>query len=111
MLLAQNVNSKTFCETQNLAQQQISEDELSFETSELYHHNDAEIPISHVFFNIIPKPSNSNTSNEQNRELYLELIKSKTHLQFNLSFSQASAFIRYSSAFEQIYLKTACFRL
>jgi hypothetical protein len=91
--------------------QNFEENELSFETNEDYNFLMGILPSAHVFFNIIPEVPGTFSSNAKTKDFNFELITSKTKIIFNLSFHQISSFSRYCSAFIQIYLRTACFRL
>jgi hypothetical protein len=69
------------------------------------------LPSAQVFFNIVPEAPVAFSFNAKDKDSNSELITSKTKRIFNLSFHQISSFSRYCSAFIQIYLRTACFRL
>jgi hypothetical protein len=91
--------------------QNFEEDELSFEANDDYNYLMGILPSAHVFFNIVPEAPVTFSSNAKTKDSNFELITSKTKIIFNLSFHQISSFSRYCSAFIQIYLRTACFRL
>jgi hypothetical protein len=110
-LFGLQVHSEPNCLEINLSAQNVVEDELSFEPSKDYNYLKGILPSSQVFFNIVPVAPYSFSANEKTKDSIGELIPSKTKIIFNLSFHQDSVFSRYCSAFIQIYLRTACFRL
>ena len=91
--------------------QNFGEDELSFEANDDYNYLMGILPSAQVFFNIVPEAPVAFSFNAKDKDSNSELITSKTKRIFNLSFHQISSFSRYCSAFIQIYLRTACFRL
>jgi hypothetical protein len=111
LLFAQKVH----CGLNNIdsafAGQNERDDVLSFETYEFFHYNTGDLPSAQVFFNIIPEAYSSTFANNKMKNSGIELFHSKTKINQNLSFHQASVFTRYCSALVQIYLKTECFRL
>jgi hypothetical protein len=110
-LLGLRVHYEPNCLERNITTQNIGGNELSFETNEGYNYLTGILPSAHVFFNIVPETPSSLSTSEKIKDTFGKLITSKTKIIFNLSFHQDSVFNRYSSAFIQIYLKTACFRL
>jgi len=91
--------------------QNIEEDELSFEANDDYNYLMGILPAAHVFFNIVPEAPVTFSYNAKTKDSNNELFTSKTKIIFKLSFHPISSFSRYCSAFIQIYLRTACFRL
>lgn len=110
-LFVQQVHSEPNCLYRNFSDQNAGEEELRFETNEGYNYLMGILPSAQVFFNIVPETPVSFFSNSKTKGSIGELIPSKTKIIFNLSFHQVSFFSRYCSAFIQIYLRTACFRL
>jgi hypothetical protein len=110
-LFVQNVYSEPNCPERNFSVQNVEEDELSFEVNDDYNYLTGILPSAHVFFNIVPEAPVTFYSNAKTKVSNFELITSKTKIIFNSSFHQISFFSRYCSAFIQIYLRTACFRL
>jgi len=106
---------KVYCEHNNAEQPSACQNErgdvLSFETNEFFHYNPGDLPSAQVFFNIIPEASSSSLSNNKTKDSGFKLFNSNTKINHKLSIHQDSVFSRYCSAFVQIYLKTACFRL
>jgi hypothetical protein len=88
----------------------VEEDELSFEANDDYNYLMGILPSAHVLFNIVPEASVTFSFNIKTKDSNFEFT-SKAKLIFNLSFHPISSFSRYCSAFIQIYLRTACFRL
>jgi hypothetical protein len=95
----------------NFSIENIGKDELSFEANEDYMYLKGILPSAQVFFNIVPETPVAFSPEVKIKDSNSELITSKTKILFNLSFHQISFFSRYCSAFIQIYLRTACFRL
>lgn len=110
-LHGQQVHCQHNCLERNSTSQNVGENELSFETNKDYNYLRGILPTAQVFFNIVPETHFSITTSEKTKDSMGKLIPSKTKIIFNLSLNQNSVFSRYSSAFIQIYLKTACFRL
>ena len=110
-LFVQNVYSEPNCLERNFSIQNVKNDELSFESNEDYKYLKGILPSAYVFFNIVPEAPFTITSEVKIKDSNFELFTSKTKILFNLSFHQISSFSRYCSAFIQIYLRTACFRL
>jgi hypothetical protein len=110
-LFVQNVYGEPNFPEQNFSVQSIGEDELSFEANGNYLNFKGILPSTQVFFNIVPQVPVTFSSNAKSKDSNFELITSKTKIIFNPSFHQISSFSRYCSAFIQIYLRTACFRL
>jgi hypothetical protein len=95
----------------NFSIENIAEDELSFEANEYYMYLKGILPSAHVFFNIVPEAPVTFSPEVKIKNTNSEFTTSKTKILFNVSFYQISFFSRYCSAFIQIYLRTACFRL
>lgn len=91
--------------------QNVGEDKLSFEANDDYNYLMGILPSAHVFFNIVPEVPVTFSFNAKTKDSKFELFTSKSKLSFYLSFNPNSSFSRYCSAFIQIYLRTACFRL
>lgn len=110
-LFVQNVYGEPNFPERNFSVQNVGEDELSLEANEDYIYLKGILPSVQVFFNIVPEAPVTFSFNAKTKYLINELISSKTKIIFNPSFHQISSFSRYCSAFIQIYLRTACFRL
>jgi len=110
-LIVQNVHGEPVCHERNLSVQNVGEDELSFEANEDYMYLKGILPSAQVFFNIVPEAPVTFSPKVKIKNTNSEITTSKTKILFNLSFHQISFFSRYCSAFIQIYLRTACFRL
>lgn len=110
-LFVQNVYSEPNLPERNFSFQSVGEDESSFEANEDYIYLKGILPSTQVFFNIVPQAPVSFSSNAKTKDVISELFTSRTKIFFNPSFHQISSFSRYCSAFIQIYLRTACFRL
>lgn len=111
LLFAQKVYCEHINEEQSSSSQYRCEDELSFKTTEFFYYNLGDLPTSPIFFNNICRTANPLSANDKTRDLFTELFHSKAKVNLNLTFHQHSNFNRYSSVFQPIYLKTACFRL
>jgi hypothetical protein len=110
-LLGHQVHCEHSCSKSDSNTQNVGGNELSFETNKDYNYLMGILPTAQVFFNIVPETHFSITTSEKTKDTLGKLIPSKTKIFFNHSLHQNSVFSRYSSAFIQIYLKTACFRL
>ncbi len=110
-LFVQQVRSEPNCLKQNITVQSFGDDELSFEKNEDYNYLLGILPSAQVFFNVVPEAPVSFSSNAKTKDSFGVFLQLKTKTIFNQSFHQVSVFSRYSSAFIQIYLRTACFRL
>lgn len=111
LLLARYAICGTGYGKQSLPQQQISEDELSFEQTDFYYHNEGDIPAPQIFFNSFPSINNLFPSSEKARKTVHNLYYSQIQIIYKLSHIQASIFSWHSSALIHLFLKTACFRL
>jgi hypothetical protein len=111
LLFAQKVHCGLINTDSAFAGQNERDDVLSFETYEFFHYNTGDLPSAQVFFNIIPEAYSSTLANNKMKNSGIKLFHSKTKINQNLSFQQASVFTRYCSVLVQIYLKTECFRL
>lgn len=107
----QNVHCESNFPEQNFSVQIVGEDELSFEANDDYNYLRGILPSAHVLFNIVPEAPVTFSFNAKTKDSNFELFTSKSKLSFYLSFHPNSSFSRYCSAFIQIYLRTACFRL
>jgi len=107
----QNGYSEPNCVERNISIQNVGENELSFEANEYYMYLKGILPSAQVFFNIVPEAPVTFSPKVKIKNTNSEITKKKTKILFNLSFHQISFFSRYCSAFIQIYLRTACFRL
>jgi hypothetical protein len=96
---------------ENLSVQNIGDDELSFESNDNFNFLLGILPSTPVYFNIVPEDPVTYSYNSKSREFVRLLIHSRTKNTSDLSFYQYSFFSRYCSVFQQIYLRTACFRL
>ncbi len=110
-LFIQNVHCESNFLERNFSIQNVGEDEISFEANEDYNYLMGILPCAQVLFNIVPEAQFSFSSNAKTKDSNIKLIPSKTKIIFNHSFHQISSFSRYCSAFIQIYLRTASFRL
>ena len=95
----------------NISVQNIGDDELSFESNDNFNFLLGILPSTPVYFNIVPEDPVSFSYNSKSREFVRLLMHSRTKNTSDLSFYQYSFFSRYCSVFQQIYLRTACFRL
>lgn len=104
-----------YCEhnngAQNFSSKNFGGDELSFKTTEFFFYNLGDLPSAQIFFSNTGRTSNLSPENQKSRDFFIELFNSKTKVNLNLALQIGSIFSRYSSAFQQIYLNIACFRL
>jgi len=111
LFFAQNVHCGQNNPLLNLSTQSTLDNELSFESDEIYIYVIGEPPSVQVVFNVVHVTSTLFSNSEKIKALKWKTTPSTAKINLNLSIHQASVFTRYSSAFMQIYLKTACFRL
>jgi hypothetical protein len=111
LLFTQQLHSEPNCCERRFAVQHFEEDQLSFETCEDYKYLMGILPSAEVYFNIIQEAFSANLVNKKIKDSSGELIPLKTKIILNHSFLPNLVFSRYCSAFIQIYLRTACFRL
>lgn len=111
LFFAQKVHCEQNKMDQHFSYQNTREVESHFETNEFTWYNYGELPIAQVFFNLIPETSSSSPANIKTKVLGIELFHSTTKINLSLLIHHKSVFSRYCSAFIQIFLKTACFRL
>lgn len=95
----------------NISVQNIGDDELSFESNDNFNFLLGILPSTPVYFNIVPYDPVSFSYNSKSREFVSLLINSRKKNTSDLSFHQYSFFSRYCSVFQEIFLRTACFRL
>lgn len=95
----------------NISVQNIGDDELSFESNDNFNFLLGILPSTPVYFNIVPEDPVSFSYNSKSKEFVRLLIHTRTKNTSDLSFYQYSFFSRYCSVFQQIYMRTACFRL
>jgi hypothetical protein len=111
IFFAQNVYCKQSNALQKLSFQSSLTNELSFESNKFHIDVVGEPPTGQVVSNVVPVTSTLFSNSEKLKALNWKITTSSAKINLNLSIHQTSVFTRYSSAFMQIYLKTACFRL
>ena len=81
------------------------------EPREDYKHLMGILPTEEVFFNVIQEAFSINLVHKKIKEPSEELIPLKAKKVFNYSYLSQRGYSRYCSAFIQIFLRTACFRI
>ncbi len=100
------INKEHFFAAQNFA-----DEKTTFTSAENFLYNQGEIPSAQVVFNSSVSSSNSLTDKLKIKALRAQYFHSLSKVNTSFFIPQGAVFSRYSSAFQQIFLKTACFRL
>lgn len=84
---------------------------LSYEINLDYLYLTGMLPSAQVYFNIVPEAQVSSPVFPKPKVQFTRPVPPKIKIIHNLTFQQISLFSRHCSAFVQIYLRSACFRL
>ena len=111
LLFVQQLLKDSNCCEQQFATGHLKDNRTSFEPREDYKHLMGILPTEEVFFNVIQEAFSINLVHKKIKEPSEELIPLKAKKVFNYSYLSHRGYSRYCSAFIQIFLRTACFRI
>lgn len=111
LMFANQLLKDSNCCEQQFATGQLKHNQASFGSREDYKYLTGILPTAEVFFNVVQEAFSINLVHKKIKDSPEELIPLKAKKTFLNSYQSHRGYSRYCSAFIQIFLRTACFRL